>query len=179
MPARTGEQYVQRLKDRPPALYLRGEKVKDATTHPGLTGGIWTVAQLYDLQHDPKVGSEMTYASPTTGDAVGLSFITPRTTEDLLARHRMMTHWAKVSCGMMGRTPDFLNASLMAMAAAGDYFGEDRPEFKKKHTELLRVRAGKRPGAYTYAGQPATQPPPAGRSLGRPDRHCPVGGRGD
>ena len=32
---------------------------------------------------------------------------------------------------MMGRTPDFLNVSLMAMSAAGDYFAEDRPEFKK------------------------------------------------
>ena len=31
----------------------------------------------------------------------------------------------------MGRTPDFLNVSLMAMAEAGDYFGEDRPEFKQ------------------------------------------------
>ena len=131
MPARTGQQYIQGLKDRPPALYLRGEKVEDATTHPGLTGGIKTVARLYDLQHDPAAGSEMTYTSPTTGDPVGLSFITPKTAEDLLARHKMMAHWARVSCGMMGRTPDFLNVSMMAMAAAGDYFGEDRPEFKK------------------------------------------------
>ena len=94
MPARTGQQYIQGLKDRPPALYLRGEKVEDATTHPGLTGGIKTVARLYDLQHDPAAGSEMTYTSPTTGDPVGLSFITPKTAEDLLARHKMMAHWA-------------------------------------------------------------------------------------
>ncbi len=131
MPARTGAQYIQGLKDRPPALHMRGERVKDATTHPGLTGGIQTVARLYDLQHDPNVGREMTYTSPTTDDPVGLSFITPSSYDDLMARHKMMTHWARISCGMMGRTPDFLNVSLMAMAAAGDYFGEDRPEFKK------------------------------------------------
>lgn len=131
MPARTGEQYIQGLRERPPALYMRGEKVEDATTHPGLTGGIGTLARLYDLQHDPVAGDEMTYLSPTTGDRVGLSFITPKTKEDLDARHKMMTHWARVSCGMMGRSPDFLNVSLMAMAAAGDYFAEDRPEFKK------------------------------------------------
>ncbi len=131
MPARTGGEYIKRLKERPPALYMNGKRVADPTTHTGLTGGIGTVAALYDLQHDPAVGQEMTYRSPTTGDDVGLSFITPKTTEDLDARHRMMTHWARVSCGMMGRTPDFLNVSMMAMAAAGDYFGEDRPEFKK------------------------------------------------
>ena len=131
MPARSGQQYVQRLKERPPALYLRGEQVKDPTVHPGLTGGVGTLARLYDLQHDPATADEMTYTSPATGDPVGLSFITPKSTEDLDARHRMMTNWARVSCGMMGRTPDFLNVSIMAMAAAGDYFGEDRPEFKK------------------------------------------------
>ena len=131
MPARSGQQYVQRLKERPPALYLRGEKVTDPTTHPGLAGGVGTLARLYDLQHDPATADEMTYTSPATGDPVGLSFITPKSKEDLDARHRMMTNWARVSCGMMGRTPDFLNVSIMAMAAAGDYFGEDRPEFKK------------------------------------------------
>ena len=125
-------QYIDGLKERPPSLYLRGEKVKDPTTHPGLSGGVKTLARLYDLQHDPAVGSEMTYTSPTSGDKVGLSFITPRTSEDMDARHNMMRHWARVSCGMMGRTPDFLNVSLMAMAEAGDYFGEDpRPEFKQ------------------------------------------------
>ncbi len=131
MPARNGIQYVERLKERPPSLYLRGERVKDPTTHPGLSGGVQTVARLYDLQHDAESRDEMTFTSPTSGDPVGLSFITPRSAEDLDARRRMMRRWAQVSCGMMGRTPDFLNVSLMAMAAAGDYFGEDRPEFKQ------------------------------------------------
>ena len=33
----------------------------------------------------------------------------------------MMHHWAKATCGMMGRSPDFMNVNMMAMAAAGDY----------------------------------------------------------
>ena len=140
MPARNGQQYIERLRERPPALYLRGERVKDPAAHPGLSGGVRTVARLYELQHTPSPqpspggrgsGVEMTYASPSTGEPVGLSFITPKSVEDLNARRNMMRRWAQVSCGMMGRTPDFLNVSLMAMAAAGDYFGEDRPEFKR------------------------------------------------
>ena len=131
MPVRNGQQYIERLREKPPNLYLRGERVKDPTTHPGLSNGVKTLARLYDLQHDSRVGPEMTYASPSTGDQVGLSFIVPRSTEDLDSRHRMMRHWARISCGMMGRTPDFLNVSLMAMSEAGDYFGEDRPEFKQ------------------------------------------------
>ena len=119
MPARTGKQYIEGLKERPPTLYMAGKQVKDPTTQPGLMGGIKTLARLYDLQHDPVVGKDMTYESPTTGDQVGLSFLTPKTHEDLDRRHQMMRNWAKITCGMMGRTPDFLNVSLMSMAAAG------------------------------------------------------------
>ena len=141
MPARNGQQYIQRLKEQPPSLYLGGEKVEDPTAHPGLTGGIRTIGRLLDLQHDPKTAGEMTYASPTTGDPVGLSFIAPQSAEDLEARRNMMRRWAQVSCGMMGRSPDFLNVSLMAMAAAGDFFGEDRPEFRqniRNYYEMVR-----------------------------------------
>ena len=78
---------------------------------------------------------------PTTGERVGLSFITPRTVQDLERRRTMMAHWARVSCGMMGRTPDFMNVTIMAMAAAGDYFAQNRPEFKdniQRYYEYIR-----------------------------------------
>jgi len=143
MPARTGKQYIDGLKERPPTLYMSGKQVKDSTTQPGLMGGIKTLARLYDLQHDPEVGKDMTYESPTTGDQVGLSFLTPRTHEDLDRRREMMRNWAKITCGMMGRTPDFLNVSLMAMAGAGKYFGQNRPEFEKNiqdYYEMVREK---------------------------------------
>ena len=73
----------------------------------------------------------MTYPSPTTGNPVGLSFIIPKSSDDLSRRRGMMSSWAHASYGMMGRTPDFLNLTIMAMAAAGDFFGENRPEFKQ------------------------------------------------
>jgi 4-hydroxyphenylacetate 3-monooxygenase len=131
MPARTGAEYIARLRACPPDIYMQGEQIKDVTTHPGLRNGVHTIAKLYDLQHDPTLQDAMTYVSPTSGDRVGLSFITPQSSRDLEQRHTMMTHWARVSCGMMGRTPDFLNVSIMAMAAAGDYFAQNRPEFKQ------------------------------------------------
>ena len=43
----------------------------------------------------------------------------------------MMTRWAWASCGMMGRSPDFLNVIFAAWAGASDFFAQDRPEFKK------------------------------------------------
>ena len=131
MPARTGEEYIARLREQGPEVYLHGERVKDVTTHPALGNGVRSLAGLYDMQHDPALRDEMTYASPTTGDRVGRSFITPRTIPDLESRRGMMRRWARATFGTMGRTPDFLNVSLMAMAAAGDYFSANRPEFKQ------------------------------------------------
>ena len=131
MAARTGGEFLQGLRENPPELYLQGERVKDPTTHGGLRNGVHTLARLYDLQHEPELRDIMTYDSPSTGEPVGLSFVVPRTQLDLQRRSAMMTQWARVSCGMMGRTPDFLNVSFMAMAEANGYFARNRPEFGK------------------------------------------------
>src|SRR5438309_4812314 len=131
MPARTGKQYLAGLREQEREVWLGGERVKDPTTHRGLRGGARAIASLYDMQCDPKLRDEMTYLSPTTGDRVGLSFIIPRTREDLENRRVMMLNWARTTCGMMGRSPDFMNVTYAAWAGAADYFaqGLGRPEF--------------------------------------------------
>src|SRR5438445_292959 len=100
MPARTGKEYLAGLREQRREIYLGGQRVEDVTAFPGLANGARSVAALYDMQHDPALRDEMTYTSPTTGQRVGLSFITP-------------------------------NTSLMAMAGAGDYFAQNRPEFRQ------------------------------------------------
>jgi 4-hydroxyphenylacetate 3-monooxygenase len=129
MPARSGAQYLQGLKENSADVWLEGERVKDVTAHPGLRRGAQSVANLYDLQLDSDIVDEMTFLSPTSGDPVGMSFLVPRTLEDLENRRKMMTRWARTSGGMLGRTPDYLNVILTACAQASDYFGDSRPDF--------------------------------------------------
>jgi 4-hydroxyphenylacetate 3-monooxygenase len=133
MPARNGKQYLQGLREQEREVWINGERVKDVTTHPGLAGGARAIAALYDMQFDPKHRGEMTYTSPTTGDQVGLSFINPRTQEELIARRVMMLNWARSTCGMMGRSPDFMNVTLAAWGAASEYFarGNGKPEYAR------------------------------------------------
>ncbi len=118
MPARTGQEYIKGLKERPREVWICGERVEDVTTHPAFRNGVKSVAALYDMQLDQALLEEMTYPSPTTGQPVGLSFLIPQSVEDLVRRRRMMEHWAWASCGMMGRSPDFLNAIFAAWAGA-------------------------------------------------------------
>jgi len=131
MPAKTGAQYISRLSEMSTEVWIRGERIEDVTTHPALRNGVRSVADLYDMQLDPGLREEMTYASPADGEPVGLSFLIPRTVEDLERRRAMMTRWAWSSCGMMARTPDFLNVAITAWAGGAEYFGQNRPEFKK------------------------------------------------
>ncbi len=141
MPARSGKEYLTRLKAQQPEVWLGGERVKDVTTHPGLSGGAQAIAALYEMQADPKTREEMTYVSPTTGDRVGLSFIIPRTQEELVARRVMMLNWARTTCGMMGRSPDFMNVTFAAWGAASNYFGAAKQEYGaniRRYYEYIR-----------------------------------------
>ncbi|MEW6300410.1 MAG: 4-hydroxyphenylacetate 3-monooxygenase, oxygenase component [Thermodesulfobacteriota bacterium] len=129
MPARTGAEYLRGLRERGAEVWLGNERIRDVTAHPALRRCARSVAHLYDMQHDPALREEMTYVSPTSGERVGLSFITPRSLDDLQRRSRMMMRWARYSGGMLGRSPDYLNASLMAEAAAADFYAQNDPRF--------------------------------------------------
>src|SRR6266851_5361130 len=103
MPARTGQQYINGLK----------EQEREVRTYP----------------------------SPTSGEPVGRSFDSPTTREGLEARSRMMLNWARSTCGMMGRSPDFMNVTFAAWGAAADFFGENMPEFAdnmRRYVEYIR-----------------------------------------
>src|SRR6202140_5770795 len=117
MPARTGQQYIEGLRDQEREVWLGGERVKDVTRHKGLAGGVRAIAGLYDMQHDAALRSVMTYPSPSSGEPVGRSFDTPTTKEGLETRSKMMLNWARSTCGMMGAWPAFLKGAFAAGGA--------------------------------------------------------------
>jgi 4-hydroxyphenylacetate 3-monooxygenase len=130
MGARTGAEYLQGLRDHPREVWIHGERVLgDITQHPAFHNITRSIAALYDMQHDPTLRDDMTYVSPTSGERVGLSFIQPKSLEDISRRTAMMKHWADYSGGMIGRSPDYLNAGLAAFAAASRFFAEADPRF--------------------------------------------------
>jgi len=141
MPARTGQQYIDGLRAQEREVWLGGERVSDVTRHKGLSGGVRAIAGLYDMQHDAQLRPVMTYPSPSSGKPVGRSFDTPATREALETRSKMMLNWARSTCGMMGRSPDFMNVTFAAWGAAAEFFGEKRPEFAgnmRRYVEYIR-----------------------------------------
>jgi 4-hydroxyphenylacetate 3-monooxygenase len=143
MGARTGRQFVEGLRADPSEVWINGERVADPTVHPAFRHVIRSIAALYDMQHDPARIDEMTYVSPSSGERVGVSFLTPRSHEDLVRVRGMMTRWAEYSGGMLGRSPDYLNRALVAYAAAADYMAGNDPRFGeniRRYYEYARER---------------------------------------
>ncbi|MGQ0569998.1 MAG: 4-hydroxyphenylacetate 3-monooxygenase, oxygenase component [Armatimonadota bacterium] len=129
MGARTGRQFIDGIKANPQEIWIGGERVADPATHPAFHHIVGSIAALYDMQHDPALVDDMTYVSASSGTRVGLSFLTPRSHEDLARVRGTMKRWADYSGGMLGRSPDYLNRALMAYAAAADYMAANDPRF--------------------------------------------------
>jgi 4-hydroxyphenylacetate 3-monooxygenase len=128
MPIRTGKEFLEALHD-DRQIFMDGERVRDVTTDPRCAGAAQTLADLFDMQHDPALAGQMTFASPSSGQPVGLSFIEPRTVDDLIRRRGMIKIWMDATCGMFGRSPDFLNVMLTGLAAAAPEFGRTDQRF--------------------------------------------------
>jgi len=128
MPIRTGDAFLAALRD-DRQIFIDGERVTEITTDPRFAGAAQSMAELYDMQHDPALRDQMTFASPSSGDTVDLSFIEPRSVGDLIRRREMIKLWMDSTCGMFGRSPDFLNVMLTGFAIGADEFGRRDKRF--------------------------------------------------
>ena len=130
MGAVDGRQFLQRVDSTRREVWYGDEKVTGSVSeHHAFRGVTRSIAALYDMQKKPELIDSMTYKSPSSGDRVGVSFLQPRTKDDLALRTLMMKSWADYSGGIMGRTADYLNSSVMAMAAAEGFFGKEGRDF--------------------------------------------------
>jgi 4-hydroxyphenylacetate 3-monooxygenase len=123
MPIRTGRAFLDSLRD-DRQIWIDGERVTDVVTDRRFAAAAQSLADLYDMQHEPTLLERMTYLAPNSGDRVGLSFIQPQHIDDLIRRRQMVKIWMDATCGMFGRSPDFLNITLTGFASARHAFGK-------------------------------------------------------
>src|SRR5260370_36853922 len=128
MPIRTGKEFHEGLHD-DRQIFMAGERIGDVTRDKRLAGAARSLAELFDMQHDPALHDRMIFASPSSGQPVGLSFIEPRSVDDLIRRRGMVKIWMDATCGMVGRSPAILNVMLTGLAAAAPEFGRSDKRF--------------------------------------------------
>ena len=137
---RSGDEYVRGLRDGR-AVLLNGEQVADVTTHPAFAGGVHTVAQLFDLAHDPANSERMTYPSLRDGRPVNKSWLVPRTREDLVARRHAIKFWADASYGFLGRSPDHVASFFAGFAGSPGFFARGGQQFADNLTRFAAKAA--------------------------------------
>lgn len=159
MAVRTGSEFLESLRDGR-QVWLAGEWVSDVTTHPSLTGCAQSLADAYDLQHDPTHRDILTMASPETGEPESLAYLLPRTPEDLVRRRRMAECLTRRTGGVAARLPAHMASLLVGLYDGCDILADADPTFAANAARYLE---------YCRATDPCIAPgfsePPRDRSL--------------
>src|SRR5215212_8003742 len=126
MAIRSGAEYIASLRDGR-EVWLGGQRVEDVPTHPAFRGCVDTVAQLYDLQHDPAYADTLTYEEG--GERYALSYHEPRQAADLERLRRMIELVARYSGATLARAPEYVPLILLGLCSIQDDLAHDHPEY--------------------------------------------------
>ncbi|AOM41571.1 4-hydroxyphenylacetate 3-hydroxylase family protein [Xenorhabdus hominickii] len=108
---RTGEQYIEKLRDGR-TIFINGEKITHHVDHPAFKNAIRSIAVLYDYQstHFDK----MTFMT-ASGNRIGKHWMFPTTSQKLIERGLASYDWARLGAGWLGRSPDHVSSALVGM----------------------------------------------------------------
>lgn len=142
MGVRNGQQYREALQD-DREIWLEGERIADVTTDPRTRLTVDVLAELYDLQHRPDLVDSLTYVPDDSddGERCGLSFLEPKSADDLVRRREMIKTWMDHTGGMMGRSPDFMNVHMTGFASGSEFFsqaGQQYADNARNYYEFMR-----------------------------------------
>ncbi len=132
---RSGKEYIAGLSDGR-RVFIDGQYVSDVASHPAFAGAAASIASVYDFANAPENRSVMTFGSPATGDPVNLSFLIPRSEDDLRRRRIALRRSAEVTVGMMGRGPEHVAGFLAGWAGRRDVFAEGGERFAENVTNF-------------------------------------------
>ncbi|MCD5325534.1 MULTISPECIES: 4-hydroxyphenylacetate 3-monooxygenase, oxygenase component [Pontibacillus] len=130
MPAITGDEYIKRIDTLQSNIWYDGERITGKLSeHRAFAGVMKSQAALYDLQHQKE---NMTFTCEKSGTGIGVSYLIPRSVEDVKKRREMIQEWATHNGGFMGRSPDYMNTVLTSFAASLDLLEGEKKTFPKK-----------------------------------------------
>ncbi|MFF2455167.1 4-hydroxyphenylacetate 3-monooxygenase, oxygenase component [Peribacillus simplex] len=145
-----GKEFIERLNKMKNEIWFDGVNIKGAISdHPAFKGILKSKASLYDLQNSQDLKNEMTFFSSENENPIGLSYLQPKTKEDLKRRRKMIEHWARQTHGMMGRSPDYMNTVVMSFASSANVLSRRKNCFPE-NIQSLYERAIKHDLSFTH-----------------------------
>ena len=101
-------------------VYLNGNYVSNLASEAVFSRTLKIIQRYYDLQHENKAHTFF------EGDIQSsVMFLTPKSPADLAKKRQIYEEVARESYGMLGRTPDFINAGVAVLENYADNLGSD------------------------------------------------------
>lgn len=146
----SGKEFIDRLNKLENEIWFDGLKLKGKISeHPAFKGILKAKASLYDLQNEPELKEEMSFFLPGKEEPIGISYLQPKTKEDVKRRRKMMEYWAKHTHGMMGRSPDYMNTVIMSFASSASIL-DGRENCFPENIQSLYERAMENDLSFTH-----------------------------
>ncbi|MCM3311395.1 MULTISPECIES: 4-hydroxyphenylacetate 3-hydroxylase family protein [Shouchella] len=129
-------QYQQRLNDGR-NVWLHGEIITDIATHPDFRGTINTIDSLLQLQTKQATKASLMYQTDE-GKSAHLSYLIPRSKEDLAKKRQAYQLWADETFGVMSRLSEYSRSLITGWYANRSAYASTHPEFVKKIEHYYR-----------------------------------------
>jgi len=132
---RTGAEHLESLRDGR-TVYIGAERVDDVTTHPAFRNGARSMAAIYDMKRaDPALSHE------EGGERFSNYYLRARSREDLERRTLLHRRIARMSQGLLGRSPDHVSSFVTGMATHPEVFGPFAQNLLAYYEHLRRTDA--------------------------------------
>ncbi len=116
----TGADYLASLRD-DRDVYIYGERAPDVTTHRAFRNAARSMANLYDAMHDPATAGIMVGTAPE-GFRTHRYFMSSYSSDDLFRGRDALAHWARMTFGFMGRTPDYKAGFIATLGSFAEFY---------------------------------------------------------
>ncbi|WFU43354.1 4-hydroxyphenylacetate 3-hydroxylase family protein [Bradyrhizobium sp. CB82] len=116
----TGASFLDSLRD-DRSVFIYGEPVRDVTSHHAFRNAARSLAHLYDALHDPGTADVMLTTSPE-GFRTHRYFTSSYSSDDLFKARDALAHWARMTFGFMGRTPDYKAGFIATLGSFSEFY---------------------------------------------------------
>jgi 4-hydroxyphenylacetate 3-monooxygenase len=138
---RTGEQYRDSIRDGR-RVWIDGERVADVTRHPMFRPLVDIRARIYDMSHEERSRSVMTYADEE-GQTHAIANRLPRTQQDWHDKRRAVETVLDEIGGVVTRVGDETVGEMWSLFDGQDVLNEANPRFAeniRRHVQLVIER---------------------------------------
>jgi hypothetical protein len=129
---KTGAEHLEQLRDGR-VVYIGAERVDDVTSHPAFRNAARSIAAIYDMKRaDP----DLSFAEGK--ERYSAYFLRAKTRQDLEQRLKIHQAIARMSHGLLGRSPDHVSSFVTGMAMNPSVFGKYADNLVRYYEHMRR-----------------------------------------